>query len=142
MDATAETLAVLEEAPDARLAFEYGRWLLMQDLEGGLAAFKSKRAAELDAEEVLEYLQHYGVPALISYLEHLLYERGVEEEALHTKLGVYCIDLLQAAQAPMQEASARKRGRGRTRVPEQSLEQAALLTTVRLSLSLSLTVTS
>jgi len=134
VDAVEAALEVLAEAEDARLAFEHGRWLLVQDPARGLAAFTSARAAALDAEEVLEYLQHYGAGATLAFLEHLVYGRGVEEEALHTRLGALCIDLLQAAPPPQADDAGRRRGRGRQRQPGQDRAQAALLAQAQASL--------
>ncbi|KAF4527983.1 hypothetical protein B566_EDAN016638 [Ephemera danica] len=102
---------------DVDLLWRYADFILKQDQLKGVQIFTNRFHNELDSDKlkqevILEFLQHYP-QALMLYLEHLVLEKEVMKENLHTQLALlYLENILKMKKKCVDEnsiAEARKK---------------------------------
>ncbi|KAJ3297721.1 transforming growth factor, beta receptor associated protein 1 [Borealophlyctis nickersoniae] len=82
----------LANESDKELLWRYGQWVLRQDSALGVQMFIDWKGPPLQANDVLEYLAPFGKPAVRTYLEHLIYTLGSQDEQRHSFLAITYVE--------------------------------------------------
>ncbi|VDD86099.1 unnamed protein product [Enterobius vermicularis] len=75
------------------LIFTYAPWVFHEDFDAGFSVFTydDDEARNLDRDRVLQFLTRECVPAIIPYLEHIIYELHEKRPKFHEALGSHYI---------------------------------------------------
>lgn len=84
------TIEYLQELGEEHLSlvFEYSKWVLTEDLDKGIQIFCSTNdnVKKWDCDEVLDFLKHDCLPAIIPYLEHVIHVLEEKRPNFHETL--------------------------------------------------------
>lgn len=81
------SVETLRSVSDARLVFEYSKWIFEKDQAAATQIFiDAPRKPQLNNDEVLSFLVERGEEPLTDYLEYMVEKRGVTDERYITQL--------------------------------------------------------
>ena len=89
------TIDTLSESPNPEIVFEFSKWVMEKDSQSCMKIFNSTtRNGELPIAQVEDFLKDFGVDQLISYYEHLIFTKKIEDEIYHEKLSRLYMNLV------------------------------------------------